>query len=106
MCGRCLNLLQNCKTYIKYILFRPRGVDRNAELRDIEERVDKFRKVLRDLHKKILPTYALGLASDVLARDKRKQKIHEYNLAVTMDELSKELPEQGPLKFVLDRCGK
>lgn len=42
--------------------------------------------------------------NDVVARDKRCKKVHEYRLAQAMEESSKELPD-GLLKNVLENCG-
>uniref|UniRef100_A0A336M2M1 CSON010658 protein n=1 Tax=Culicoides sonorensis TaxID=179676 RepID=A0A336M2M1_CULSO len=87
-------------------LVRPRVSDRDTELRDVEARVDRFKKVLRTLEKKILPTYAMGLSGDAAARKARCQKIHEYNLGITMEELVKELPDTCSLRQSLDNCAK
>lgn len=111
MSGRCLFiigfvLLNVYFTTKKKLIFRTRGSDRDTELRDVEARVDRFKKVLRTLEKKILPTYAMGLSGDANARKTRCQKIHEYNLGITMEELVKELPETCPLRHSLDHCGK
>ncbi|XP_063699692.1 rho GTPase-activating protein 92B-like [Culicoides brevitarsis] len=87
-------------------LVRPRGTDRDTELRDVEARVDRFKKVLRTLEKKILPPYSMGLSGDSNARKTRCAKLQEYNLGVTMEELVKELPETCSLRNSLDLCGK
>lgn len=104
MSGRCQRYRAKQKIIID--IFRPRVSDRDTELRDVEARVDRFKKVLRTLEKKILPTYAMGLSGDANARKTRCQKIHEYNLGITMEELVKELPETCSLRHSLDHCGK
>lgn len=112
MSGRCLFIIGFVLLNVFFTtkknknIFRTRGSDRDTELRDVEARVDRFKKVLRTLEKKILPTYAMGLSGDANARKTRCQKIHEYNLGITMEELVKELPETCPLRHSLDHCGK
>ncbi|GAB0088013.1 Rho GTPase-activating protein 92B [Sergentomyia squamirostris] len=71
------------------------------DLADAEKRVEKFKDVLEKISKKFTSS-SLGQESD---KEKRLKKVHEYRLALAMEDSVKDLPD-GLLKVVLDNCAK
>ncbi|CRL02743.1 CLUMA_CG015861, isoform A [Clunio marinus] len=78
--------------------------EKNDELQHVERQVDKYRDVLQTLSKKVSPSNSIS-GQDVVAREKRMKKTHEYLLGQAMEDLEKDLPE-GLLRKILDYCGK
>lgn len=91
---------------IVFVCYRPKNVDRDAEIKEIEKKVDRFKKTLHTLKSKMLPSYASGTKADETTKEKRLKKIHEYNLASAIDELTKEMVDSSPLVQTLIKCSK
>lgn len=99
--------------------FRPTKADKNSEeLLAADRHVEKYKDVLDKLCRKFLQNSGSGSSSsggssstnaantvDQDAREKRCKKVHEYKLALAMEESLKDLP-QGLLRDVLENCGK
>lgn len=81
---------------------RPNRSELPDDLKGTVERVEKFRKVVQLLEKKILPQGVIG-QRDENTREKRKKKIYEFTFATAIEELEKDLGESS-LKTALNHC--
>lgn len=99
----------DCLCFIVKMFFffgRPNREARDVEIKEIERKVDRFKKTLQTLKSKTLPSYVSGARADETAKEKRLKKIHGYNLAIAMEELTKDIVEPTPLRETLLRCSE
>lgn len=91
---------------------RPTKADKNSEeLLAADRHVEKYKEVLDKICRKFVqnPSSSSSIANavnvDADAREKRCKKVHEYKLALAIEESLKDLPD-GLFRDVLDNCGK
>lgn len=95
------------------VYFRSNKSDKsNDDLQKADKQVDKFKDVLEKVSKKFSANPPSAFSAqfssqdqETAAREKRVKKVHEYRLAMAMEECLKDLPE-SLLKDVLENCAK